>query len=79
MSPNPIAGTNHRVDPDQIVRIDISRSVGAATIEVRVSVASASEPIRFEFDSMAAAIEFYERLWSQRSASGDSGATPNIA
>ena len=54
------------IDPDQIARVEIARHASAATAEVRFFLHGSEVPHTFEFDSMADAISFYERVWSQR-------------
>ena len=78
MAHSTTAGTERQIDPDQIVRIEISRGTSAEDAQVRVFVADAGEPYSFDFKSMSAAIEFYEHLWSLRTAT-ESADTSNIA
>jgi hypothetical protein len=49
--------------PEQVERIEISRSVSDSSTVVRVYVSGAAAPFTFQFESMSAAIEFYERIW----------------
>ncbi len=76
---SPAAEVERQIIPNQIAHIEISRSTTADSAQVRVFVASANEPYLFEFDSMGAAIKFYERLWSLRTAGDDNAAASNTA
>ena len=67
------------INPDQIARIEISRSASVEGATVRVFAINVSEPYLFEFGSMAAAIEFYEQLWSRRSACGGKASASHSA
>ena len=54
----------------KLVRIDITRTTSVEGAEVRVFVAGVKEPHIFQFETMAAAIEFYEDLWSHQGRRG---------
>ena len=72
MAENPAVDIGQHIIPDQVVRVEISRSASSEIVQVRVFVDAVNEPYMFQFDSMDAAIEFYERLWSLRTdSSGD--------
>ncbi len=79
MPPSQAADPDAEIDPDQVSHIEISRSATAEIAVVRVSMIGGQEPHVLEFESMAAAIAFYQRLWSLRSDEDDRDPASNIA
>lgn len=75
MAEKPAVDIAQHIIPDQVVRIEISRSASSGTVEVRVFVEAVDEPHVFEFKTMSDAIAFYERLWSLRADRDDDAAS----
>jgi len=75
----PVPDDWREIDPDEIVRVEISRSASIDGAQVRLFLGGQAEPRLFEFDSMASAIAFYERVWSQRAAGGNDSAASHSA
>jgi len=76
MVQSPAVEIGQQIDPDQVARIEIARSASSEKTQVRIFLTDAAEPHLFEFDSMRAAIEFYEQLWALRTAgNGDEAAS----
>ena len=76
---SPAPGIGQQINPNQIIRVEMSRSVTAECVQVRVFVTNAKEPHVFEFESMASAIGFYERLWSLRTVDDDEAVASSVA
>ena len=76
MARNHIIDAQHIV-PDRMIQIEMSRTASSNGVRVRVLVADTKNPYEFDFASMAAAIEFYESLWSLRTTNGDKDRTPH--
>ena len=76
---SPAAGWEQQINPNQIARIDISRTMAKERVQVRVFLTNADEPYVFDFDSMKPAVEFYERLWSRRTAAEAAAASSSRA
>ena len=55
---------------EKLVRIDITRTTSSQGVEVRVFASDSKDPHVFQFETMAAAIEFYEDLWSHQGRRG---------
>lgn len=79
MVQGPAVEIGQQLDPDQIARVDISRTASVAKVEVRVYLTGAENPHLFEFDNMPAAIAFYEQLWARRAADDGEAAASHTA
>lgn len=73
------AEIGQQIDPDLIARIEIARNFSDDMTQVRVFATNAGEPYLFEFENLGAAIQFYERLWSLRSAGHGNAAASHRA
>ncbi|QEX17525.1 hypothetical protein FRZ44_28250 [Hypericibacter terrae] len=61
-----LPGTNVRLDPDQITKIDIC-CADTARVEIRIFLRDNSPHHFFEFPDKAAAVDFYRAVWQLRS------------
>lgn len=75
MAENRAVEIGKHIIPDQVVRVEISRSASSQNAQVRVFVSAMNEPYVFEFETMDAAIKFYEHLWSLRTDRDDDAAS----